>query len=153
MGENPLTTQPDREKIQEALKQVEFLVVQDMFLTQCGDLADVILPSTASTEQEGTFTNTERRAQKLSPALAAPGDSLPDWQILAGLSTKLDSSTTYKNAESVYREIMSVVPFYQGLTYELLKEGGWQWPYKQENSSGILSLEDLKAPLQFVISG
>ena len=153
MGENPLATQPDREKIQEALKQVDFLVVQDMFLTQCGELADVILPSTASTEQEGTFTNTERRAQKLTPALPAPGDSLPDWRILADLSAKLDPSTTYEKAESVYREIMSVVSFYQGLTYELLNEGGLQWPYKKEDSSGMLRLEDLKKPLQFVIGG
>ena len=153
MGENPLATQPDREKIQEALKQLDFLVVQDIFLTECGELAEVILPCTASTEQEGTFTNTERRAQKLSPALPAPGDSLPDWRILADLLAKLDSSASYKNAESVYREIMSVVPFYQGLTYELLKEGGLQWPYKQENLSGMLELEDLKRPLQFLISG
>jgi formate dehydrogenase major subunit len=153
MGENPLATQPEREKIQEALKQVEFLVVQDMVLTQCGELADVILPSTASTEQEGTFTNTERRAQKLSPALPAPDGALPDWRILADLLAKLDSGATYKDAESVYEEIMSVVPFYQGLTYELLQEGGLQWPYSRENSSGMLTLEDLKKPLEFAVSG
>jgi len=153
MGENPLATQPEREKIQEALKQVEFLVVQDMLLTQCGELADVILPSTASTEQEGTFTNTERRAQKLSPALPAPGGALPDWRVLADLLAKLDSAATYKDAESVYEEIMSVVPFYQGLTYELLQEGGLQWPYTRENSSGMLKLEDLKKPLEFAAGG
>jgi formate dehydrogenase major subunit len=152
MGENPMATQPDREKIQQALVQVEFLVVQDMLFTQCGELADVILPSTASPEQEGTFTNTERRVQKLSPALAAPGGSLPDWRILADLSAKLDSSTTYKNAESVYREIIAVVPFYQGLTYELLKDGGLQWPYNQDNSGGMLRLADLKQPLEFAVS-
>jgi formate dehydrogenase major subunit len=153
MGENPMATQPEREKIQDALKQVEFLVVQDMLLTQCGELADVILPSTAFTEQEGTFTNTERRAQKLTPALAAPGSSLPDWRILADLLAKLDSSTTYKNAESVYEEIMSAVPFYQGLTYELLQAGGLQWPYNHENSNGMLRWEDLKKPLEFAVSG
>ncbi|UCG21770.1 MAG: molybdopterin-dependent oxidoreductase, partial [Deltaproteobacteria bacterium] len=153
MGVNPMASQPERDKIQDALKQVEFLVVQDMLFTQCGELADVILPSTAPTEQEGTFTNTERRAQKLTPALAAPGSSLPDWRILADLLAKLDSSTTYKNAESVYEEIMSVVPFYQGLTYELLQAGGLQWPYNHENSSGMLRLEDLKKPLEFVVSG
>jgi formate dehydrogenase major subunit len=153
MGENPLATQPEREKIQEALKQVEFLVVQDILLTQSGELADVILPSAASTEQEGTFTNTERRAQKLTPALAAPGSSLPDWRILADLLAKLDSSTSYKNGESVYQEIMSLVPFYHGLTYELLKEGGLQWPYEQKTSSGLLKLQDLKKPLEFTVSG
>ena len=146
-----MATQPEREKIQEALKQVEFLVVQDMLFTQCAEQADVILPSTASTEQEGTFTSTERRAQKLSPALIAPGSSLPDWRILADLSAKLDSSSTYENGESVYQEIMSIVPFYRGLTYEILKEGGMQWPYSQENSSGMLRLEDLKMPLEFAV--
>ena len=153
MGENPMATQPEREKVQEALRQVEFLVVQDMLLTQCGELADVILPSTASTEQEGTFTNTERRIQKLSPVLPAPGGALPDWRILADLLAKLDSGVTYKDGESVYKEIMSVVPFYQGLTYELLQEGGIQWPYTQENSKGMLKLDDLKKPLEFAVSG
>jgi len=153
MGENPLATQPEREKIQEALKQVEFLVVQDMLLTQCGELADVVLPSAASTEQEGTFTNIERRAQKFSPVLPAPGDALPDWRILADLMAKLDSAATYKDAESVYEEIISVVPFYRGLTYEILQEGGLQWPYTKENSSGILRLADLKKPLEFAVGG
>jgi predicted molibdopterin-dependent oxidoreductase YjgC len=151
LGENPMATQPEREKVQEALKQVEFLVVQDMLFTQCGELADVILPSTASTEQEGTFTNTERRIQKFSPVLAGPGSALPDWRILADLLAKLNSSTTYKNSESVYQEIMSVVPFYQGLTYELLEGGGLQWPYHQEKSNGMLTLEALKRPLEFVV--
>jgi predicted molibdopterin-dependent oxidoreductase YjgC len=126
-------------------------VVQDMLFTQCGELADVILPSTASTEQEGTFTNTERRIQKFSPVLAGPGSALPDWRILADLLAKLNSSTTYKNSESVYQEIMSVVPFYQGLTYELLEGGGLQWPYHQEKSNGMLTLEELKRPLEFVV--
>jgi len=153
LGENPMATQPEREKIQEALKQVEFLVVQDMLFTQCGELADVILPAAASIEQEGTFTNIERRAQKISPALAAPGSALPDWRILADLLAKLDSSRTYKNAESVYQEITSVVPFYRGITYELLKEGGVQWPYNQENASGMLRLEYLKKPLELAVAG
>jgi len=124
-----------------------------MVLTQCGELADVVLPSTASTEQEGTFTNTERRAQKLSPVLPGPGGALPDWRILADLLAKLDSGATYKDAESVYEEIISVVPFYQGLTYKLLQEGGLQWPYTRKNSGGMLRLEDLKKPLEFVVSG
>jgi formate dehydrogenase major subunit len=152
MGENPMATQPEREKVQQALKQVEFLVVQDMFLTQCGELADVILPSTASTEQEGTFTNTERRVQKLSPVLPAPGAALPDWRILADLLARLDPGATYQDGKSVYEEIMSVVPFYQGLTYELLQKGGIQWPYANGNSKGMLKLEDLKKPLEFAVS-
>jgi predicted molibdopterin-dependent oxidoreductase YjgC len=152
MGENPLSTEPEREKVLEALKQVEFLVVQDLSLTQCGQLADVVLPSTAFTEQEGTLTNIERRTQKLRPALAAPGNALPDWRILADLSAKLEIEAAYRNAESVYQEIISVVPFYEGLTYARLGQTGLQWPYNQKNSSGMLQLEDFKKPLEFAVS-
>mgnify|MGYP001822414657 FL=1 len=149
MGENPIATEPEREKIQEALKQVEFLVVQDMFLTQSGELADVVLPSTAFTEQEGTLTNTERRIQKLRPALTAPNGPLPDWRILADLLNRLDPGTSYADAQSVYQEIIELVPFYEGLTYDRLEEGGRQWPYTEQHSSGMLTLDDLKKPLEF----
>jgi predicted molibdopterin-dependent oxidoreductase YjgC len=137
MGENPIATEPEREKIQEALKQVEFLVVQDIFLTQSGELADVVLPSTGFTEQEGTLTNTERRIQKLRAALPAPGRALPDWRILADLLNQFDPATSYNDAQAVYQEIMTVVPLYQGLTYERLVEGG------------MLASADLKKPLEF----
>jgi predicted molibdopterin-dependent oxidoreductase YjgC len=149
MGENPIATEPEREKIQEALKQVEFLVVQDMFLTQSGELADVVLPSTAFTEQEGTLTNTERRIQKLRPALTAPNGPLPDWRILADLLNRLDPVTSYADAQSVYQEIIELVPFYEGLTYDRLEEGGRQWPYTEQHSNGMLTLDDLKKPLEF----
>ena len=152
MGENPIATEPEREKIQEALKQVEFLVVQDMFLTQSAELADVVLPSAGFTEQEGTLTNTERRIQKLRPALPAPAGSRPDWRILADLLTQFDPGTSYTDAQSVYREIMEVVPFYEGLTYERLEEGGLQWPYTEKDSSGMLTLDSFRKPLEFATS-
>ncbi len=123
-----------------------------MFLTQSGELADVVLPSTGFTEQEGTLTNTERRAQKLRPVLAAPDGARPDWRILADLLTRLDPGTSYTDAQSVYQEIITVVPFYQGLTYERLEEGGVQWPYTENDSSGMLTLENLKKPLEFATS-
>jgi predicted molibdopterin-dependent oxidoreductase YjgC len=152
MGENPIATEPEREKILEALKQVEFLVVQDVLLTQSGELADVVLPSTAFTEQEGTLTNTERRTQKLRPALTAPDGPLPDWRILAELLNRLDPEASYADAQSVHQEIITVVPFYEGLTYDRLEKGGLQWPYTEENSSGMLTLNDLKKPLEFATS-
>ncbi len=141
MGENPIASEPEREKIQEALKQVEFLVVQDMFLTQSGELADVVLPSTGFTEQEGTFTNTERRIQKLRTALSAPDRALPDWRILADLLHQFDPATSYVDAQAIYQEIMKVVPDYQGLTYEQLEEGG------------MLATAYLKKPLVFAAAG
>jgi predicted molibdopterin-dependent oxidoreductase YjgC len=149
MGENPIASEPEREKIQEALKQVDFLVVQDISLTQSTELADVVLPSAAHAEQEGTLTNIERRTQKLGAPLAAPGGALPDWRILADLLAQLDSATTYQDAQSVYQEIMKVVPFYEGLTYDRLENGGLQWPNSHEGPKSMLTLEDLKKPLEF----
>jgi predicted molibdopterin-dependent oxidoreductase YjgC len=149
MGENPIASEPEREKIQEALKQVDFLVVQDISLTQSTELADVVLPSAAHAEQEGTLTNIERRTQRLGAPLAAPGGALPDWRILADLLAQLDSATTYQDAQSVYQEIMKVVPFYEGLTYDRLENGGLQWPNSHEGPKSMLTLEDLKKPLEF----
>jgi predicted molibdopterin-dependent oxidoreductase YjgC len=149
MGENPIASEPEREKIQEALKQVDFLVVQDISLTQSTELADVVLPSAAHAEQEGTLTNIERRTQKLGAPLAAPGGALPDWRILADLLAQLDSATTYQDAQSVYQEIMKIVPFYEGLSYDRLENGGLQWPNSHEGPKSMLTLEDLKKPLEF----
>jgi formate dehydrogenase major subunit len=151
MGENPIATEPEREKIQEALKQVEFLVVQDMFLTQSAELADLVLPTAAFAEQEGTLTNVERRTQKLKAVLAAPGAALPDWRILADILARLDSRASYQDAGSVYEEIMTAVPFYEGLTYDRLEGGGLQWPHSQQGSSALLTLDDLKNPLVFAV--
>ncbi len=154
LGENPIADQPEVKQIQDALSRVEFLVVQDISLTQSAELADVVLPSTGFAEQEGTFTNTERRTQKLRAALPAPGEALPDWRILADLLARLDSGSGYQDAQSVYQEIMAAVPFYEGLTYERLEGGGLQWPSPseaEEGSNGMLTLEMLKKPLTFAV--
>ncbi len=152
LGENPIGTESEREKVQKALSQTEFLVVQDMFLTQTGELADVVLPCTGFVEQEGTVTNIERRIQKLRAALVAPGRARPDWQVLADLLARMDSTTAYQDVQSIYQEIMTVVPLYEGLTYERLEEGGLQWPYTEGGSSGLLTLDDLQKPLEFAVS-
>jgi predicted molibdopterin-dependent oxidoreductase YjgC len=154
MGENPLSSEPRWERIKDALQQLDFLVVQDIFLSQTAKLAHVVLPATGFVEQEGTFTNTERRVQRLRAALASPGGALPDWRILADLGAHLDTEARYAEAESVYQEIMAVVPFYQGLTYERLEGGGLQWPYCPEHGEtgeSLLSLGELKAPLEFAV--
>ena len=113
------------------------------------ELANVVLPVTAFAEQEGTLTNTERRVQKLRSVLATSGGALPDWRILADLSQQMGSGTSYEQAQSVYEEIMTVVPFYRGLTYERLDNGGLQWPDSPETveGSGMLTLKMLKKPL------
>ncbi|MFP3869557.1 MAG: molybdopterin-dependent oxidoreductase [Syntrophobacteria bacterium] len=156
MGENPIATEPRWEKVQEALEKTGFLVVQDIFLSQTARLADVVLPSTGFLEQEGTFTNTERRVQKLRAALPGPGGALADWRIVADLLARLDEGAGYADARAVYEEIISVVPFYEGLSYAALEPDGVQWPCVSEAEEscdgGALSLDVLKAPLQFAVS-
>lgn len=144
MGENPVATEPEREKIQAALSKLEFLVVQDMFLSQTGKLAHVVLPATAFLEQEGTLTNIERRVQRLTAPLPAPGNARADWQIVAEFLARLDGAESYPDARSVYQEIIKAVPFYAELSYEGLDAGGRQWP-----GAGELSLEMLKKPVEF----
>jgi predicted molibdopterin-dependent oxidoreductase YjgC len=92
--------------------RVDFLVVQDVLLRKSAGRAHVVLPATSFLEQEGTFTNTERRIRQLRPVKAGPGGTLPDWRILADLIARLHSGASYGDAHSVYREIMGVVPFY-----------------------------------------
>jgi formate dehydrogenase major subunit len=94
------------------LGRVDFLVVQDILLRKSAERAHVVLPATSFLEQEGTFTNTERRVRQLRPVKTGPGGTLPDWRILADLMARLDSGSSYGDAHSVYREIMGVVPFY-----------------------------------------
>jgi formate dehydrogenase major subunit len=155
MGEDLLATEPGREKIGNALSKVEFLVVQDLFLSRTAKLAHVVLPSTSFVEQEGTLTNTERRVQKLRAALPAPGSALPDWRILADLLARLDPASSYRDVGAVYEEIMAVVPFYGGLTYERLENGGLQWPCPPDpgaDCGGILPAQIMKNPLEFAVS-
>jgi predicted molibdopterin-dependent oxidoreductase YjgC len=95
-----------------ALSRVEFVVVQDILLRKCTRRAHVVLPATSFLEQEGTFTNTERRVRQLRPVKAGPDGTLPDWRILVDLLARLHSGASYADALSVYREIMRAVPFY-----------------------------------------
>ncbi|MGE5259175.1 MAG: molybdopterin-dependent oxidoreductase [Hyphomicrobiales bacterium] len=100
------------EEIVSALSRMEFVVVQDILLRKIAKLAHVVLPATSFLEQEGTFTNTERRVRPLRPVMAGPDGALPDWRILADLMTRLHAGVAYGDALSVYREILRVVPFY-----------------------------------------
>ena len=140
----------------EGLRRLEFLVVQDMFLSQSAELAHVVLPAASFLEQEGTFTNTERRVELLRAALTGPEGARPDWQIVADLLARLDSGATYPDAASVFREITVAVPFYEGLSYTRLQEGGIPWPCPAGHPGrcdGLVTLDMVKRPLEFAVSG
>ncbi len=128
MGENPMLSDPDLNHVQEALEKTEFLVVQDIFLTETAVLADVVLPAASFAEKEGTFTSTERRVQLLRKAIEPPGQAKADWEILVAVMDKLGYSKSYRNAGEIMDEAASVTPAYGGISYARLENGGLQWP-------------------------
>ncbi|RPI30587.1 MAG: formate dehydrogenase subunit alpha, partial [Actinomycetota bacterium] len=130
MGENPLLSDPDQTHVEEALRGLDFLVVQDIFLSETAELADVVLPAASYAEKDGTFTNTERRVQLLHQAVAAPGEAREDWRIIAELARRMGAETgwSYPGTADIMREIAALTPSYAGISHERLEEGGLCWP-------------------------
>ena len=129
MGENPLLSDPDSNHVEQAIKHLDLLVVQDIFLTETAKLADVVLPSACWAEKEGTFTNTERRVQRVRKAIDPPGAAKADWEMLRDLGKLLGLKCSYGNAQQIMKEIAQLTPSYGGITYARLEKlGGLQWP-------------------------
>jgi predicted molibdopterin-dependent oxidoreductase YjgC len=128
MGENPMLSDPDLGHVEEALRSLEFLAVQDIFLTETARLAHVVLPAAAFAEKEGTFTNTERRVQLLRRAVPPPGEALADWEIICRLAERMGYPMAYAGPGEIMDEITRLVPSYGGMGYAYLGEGGKQWP-------------------------
>jgi len=123
-GVNPLADLPASTGAREALKAVDFLVVQDLFMTEAAELADVILPARSYAEKDGTFTNMEGRVQAIQATVKAPGKARADWQIFADLAARLDCPLTYGDAAEVRAEIAGLVPEMQGLDATNADRGG-----------------------------
>ena len=117
MGENPLISDPDLHHIEHAIDNLEFLVVQDIFLTETAQKADVVLPATTYAEKDGTFSNTERRVQRLSKAVNAPGQAKHDWEIHQLVANKLGLNWNYGCAEDIFKEITQCTPSYAGMSF------------------------------------
>jgi formate dehydrogenase alpha subunit len=130
VGENPSLSEADSCHAVEALKKLDFLVVQDIFLAEITEIADVVLPAASFAEKEGTFTNTERRVQRVRKAVEPPGDSRPDWLITCQIARKMGApGFTFKNPSQIMDELASLTPQYGGISFKRLdKEGGLQWP-------------------------
>jgi len=143
MGENPFLSDPNMNHVEHALNEIEFLVVQDIFLNETAQLADVVLPGVSFAEKEGTFTNTERRVQRVRTALPIRGEARRDLDIICDLGQRLSQTTAdenstsivhsitnwnYAGASAVWDEIASLTPSMAGLSYEKLERGGIQWP-------------------------
>ena len=128
MGENPMVSDPDISHVDKALRSLDFLVVQDLFLTETAEYADVVLPASSFAEKDGTFTNTERRVQRVRQGIKPVGNSKPDWQILSDIMKRLGHEKEYSHPSEIMEEIRSVTPQYGGITYERIEEEGLQWP-------------------------
>ena len=129
MGENPMLSDPDQHHVEKALEKIDFLVVQDIFMNETAKYADVILPAACFAEKEGTFTNTERRVQRLNKALDTPGEAKVDWEIIQGIATAMGAKDwNYTCAEDIQNEINKLTPSYAGITYARIGRDGLQWP-------------------------
>lgn len=135
VGENPLDTYPDRELVEKALSQLDFLVVQDMFSTSTAAKANAILPVTSFAEKVGTYTSAERLVQRLNPALKIPGPKA-DLEIFQALSVVMGKSMTYAGPESIMDEIAGLIDVYQGISYGRLAAGPLHWPCVDEADPG-----------------
>lgn len=128
IGENPVLSDPDSTHVVKALKDLDFVVVQDIFLTETAELADVVLPAASFAEKEGTFVNTERRVQRVRRAVNPVGNSKADWQIMVELAARMGQKWDYSSVSDVFDEITTVTPSFAGLSHERLEAGGIQWP-------------------------
>jgi formate dehydrogenase alpha subunit len=142
MGEDPVLTDADANHVRKAMDKLEFLVVQDIFLTETAKLADVVLPAACYAEKDGTFTNTERRVQRVRKAVEPPGDARADWEIILDISGRMGHKMDYVSPEAVFEEIRSLTPSYAGITYYRIEVTGLQWPVPDIDHPGTKYLHE-----------
>ncbi len=144
MGENPMMTEPNLNVTRHHMEQLEFLAAQDVFINESGAFADVFLPAASWAEKEGTFTNTDRRVQRVRKALEPRGKSRPDWEIICDLALRIEQRLgrpnsarwNYEEPEEVFREMASVATMLKGVTYARLEKTGLQYPVPDESHPG-----------------
>jgi len=144
MGENPLMSEPNLAEAEAHLREAEFIVVQDLFLNETAAYADVFLPAASFAEKDGTFTNTDRRVQRVRRAIAPRGQARPDWQILSDLAKRIEAKLglpysagwDYSHPREIWDEIARAVPAFRGISYERIDRVGLQWPVPSPDHPG-----------------
>ncbi|HDP95314.1 MAG TPA: formate dehydrogenase subunit alpha [Candidatus Aminicenantes bacterium] len=137
MGENPMVSDPNLNHVKEALEALDFLVVQDIFLTETAQMADVVLPVMLFAEKEGNYTNTERRVLWLNKAVEAPGKCRVDWEIVSEIARRMGYAMNYGSIKDIIDEINALTPQYAGITYERIMNGErLQWPCPDASHPG-----------------
>jgi formate dehydrogenase major subunit len=139
LGENPFLSDPNINKVRKALSKLDFLVVQDIFLTETAEFADVILPASSYLEKDGTFTNTDRRVQLSRKVLDTPGQARVDWEVVQDIANRIGLDWHYESPRQIFEELVSVIPSYTNLTYDNLGLSGKLYPNPDpEHSDGIV---------------
>ncbi|MDM7912028.1 MAG: molybdopterin-dependent oxidoreductase, partial [Methanotrichaceae archaeon] len=139
LGENPMISDPDLNHVRRALENVEFMVSQEIFLSETAELADVVLPAACYAEKNGTHTNTERRVQRWRKAVDPPGEAKPDWLIVCEIARLMgyEKQFPYRNESEIFDEIARVTPSYAGMNYERLEHPyALQWPCPDKSHPG-----------------
>lgn len=149
VGENPVLSEADANHVKKALEKIDFYIVQDIFLNESARYADVVLPAASFAEKDGTFTNTERRVQRVRKVIQPVGDSKSDWWIVSELAKRMGApGFDYSNTNGIMDEINRVNPSYAGITYDRIKENGLQWPCTSLDHEGTVYLHsgEFKTP-------
>jgi formate dehydrogenase alpha subunit len=146
IGEDPVMCEPNQSYTIDGLENLEFLVVQDIFMSETAKYADVILPAASCAEKDGTFTNTERRVQRVRKAVSPVGNSKPDWQILCELSHRMGYTMEYPSPKEIFDEIASLVPLVAGINHARIENNGIQWPCPDTKHPGTKFLHEGKFP-------
>ena len=159
MGEDIVISEPNAGKVEEALNQIDFLVVQDIFLNESARYADVILPASCFAEKEGVFANSDRRVQRVRKAVDAPGEAREDWRILLEVMKRAGlEQPDYQHPREIYAEMASLTPKFAGISHERIeREGGLQWPVASAEApsteylhkGGVLRGKGLFQPVEF----
>ena len=145
MGEDPALTDADANHVRRALQSLDFLVTQNIFMTETAQYADVFLPAALYAEKDGTFTNTERRVQRVRKAVEPPGECRPDWEIILDLAGRLGYPMPFSSPEEVFEEVRTVIPTFAGISWDRIdREGGLQWPCTSEDHPGTQYLHQGK---------
>jgi predicted molibdopterin-dependent oxidoreductase YjgC len=138
IGENPAQTEPNVHHVEEGLEHLDFLITQDLFLNETTErLADVVFPASSFAEKDGTFTNTERRVNRVRKALPCPGEAREDWQIVVDMAKALGGNwPEYQTAEDAWNEFADLSPLWTGIRYDRIEEVGLQWPCTDRDHPG-----------------
>jgi formate dehydrogenase alpha subunit len=140
MGENPLMTEADLNKVREGFETLEFLAIQTIFMSETAQLADVVFPAAAAYEKDGTFTNTDRTVQLLRPARQKPPGTKEDWEIVCLVSQTMGYPMSYSSASAIMDEIAALTPSYGGFSFKRIENNTLKWPCTDKKHKGTLFL-------------